>query len=78
MANELFRRRIVPKPWKFGNWYEMTGDFYETDLSTGVTTPYFVGLDGSGNLTNVVLIRFDPVSGIVDTMFPVSLDGSKK
>lgn len=72
LANDLFARRIVPKPWRFGDWYEMTGDFYDVDLTSGATTPHFVGLDGNGHLTNVVRIRFNPATSIVDTMFPVS------
>jgi len=72
LANDLFLRQIVPRPWRFGDWYIMTGDFYDVDLNSGATTPHFVGLDSNGQLTNVINIRFNPITGIVDTMFPIS------
>lgn len=72
IANELFRRKIVPNPCRFGNLYDMVGDFYDVDTQTGLVTPHFVGLDDNNQLTHAVLIRFDPITGAVETMFPVA------
>ncbi|WP_375449556.1 hypothetical protein [uncultured Devosia sp.] len=74
MANELYRQRIVPKPWKSGNLYQYSGVINDVDLETGAITPVFVGTDGDGNLSNRVLILFNPITGLVETMYNIPME----
>ena len=58
-----------PIPFGFGGLVDIEGQVLGSQ--DGVTFPYPIGTDKNGVPTNRVRIRYDPVTGDVQTMFPV-------
>jgi uncharacterized protein RhaS with RHS repeats len=77
LSNDVFASPTAPPaPW-YGGLYELQGQVLLQNTTTGETVPYMIGTDAYKNPTNQVLIRYDPVTGNVTTMFPVPIAGSQ-